>query len=318
MILIPKLMFVAWLLAFSQCQPAPTMPQENISQSRGDTAKIKAENARFSYDLAAPSFCTSLPESLGEISAMAYISDAIMAGVQDENGFIFVFNPNTGEISDSIIFEPTGDFEGLCFVGSTAWVLEAKGNLWEISDWQDEKLRKVSRHKTKLKKDNDSEGLCYDEKNGRLLIACKESPFIDDYRKDLRAVYAFDLKTKSLNTKPVLSFDIPLIIKYLSQNTDAAVHSDVAKKLEKGKNMPFMPSEIAIHPQTQEIYILASEGMGLLVFSATGELLQLYRLDPNIFEQPEGLTFAPNGDMYISSEGRSAAAKICFFKAINN
>lgn len=318
MLVIPKLMLAAWLLALSQCQPAPTIPKENISQSRGDTTKIKIETARYSYDLAQPIFCTSLPESLVEISAIAYISDEIMAGVQDENGVIFVFNPKTGAISDSIIFEPTGDFEGLCLVGGTAWVLEAKGNLWEISDWQDEKLRKISRHKTELKKDNDSEGLCYDEKNGRLLIACKESPFIDDYRKDLRSVYAFDLNTKSLNTKPIISFDIPLIIKYLSQNTGAAVHSDVAKKLEKGKNMPFMPSEIAVHPQTEEIYILASEGMGLLIFSATGELRQLYRLDPNIFEQPEGLTFEPNGDMYISSEGKNGAAKICFFKAITN
>ena len=318
MILIPKFMLAAWLLAFSQCQPAPKVSPNKIAQTQADTAKIKVENARYSYDLAQPNFCTSLPEALVEISAMAYISDEIMAGVQDENGFIFVFNPKTGEISDSIIFEPTGDFEGLSIVGTTAWVLEAKGDLWEISDWQDEKLRKISRHKTELKKDNDSEGLCYDEKNGRLLIACKESPFIDDYRKDLRAVYALELKTKSLNTKPILSFDISLIIKYLSQNINAVVHSDVAKKLEKGKNMPFMPSEIALHPQTHEIYILASAGMGLLVFSATGELRQLYQLDPNIFEQPEGLTFAPNGDMYISSEGRSGAAKICFFKAITN
>jgi uncharacterized protein YjiK len=316
--MIPKFILAAWLFAFSQCQPAPSIAPTNISQTQADTAKIKVENARYNYDLAQPTFSVILPESLVEISAIAYISDELMAGVQDENGIIYLFNPKTGEISDSIIFEPTGDFEGLCFVENTAWVLEAKGDLWEVSDWQNEKLRKISRHKTELKKDNDSEGLCYDAANERLLIACKESPFIDDYRKDLRAVYAFYLNTQKLNTKPILSFDIPLIRKYLSQNPDALVHSDVAKKLEKGKTMPFMPSEIAIHPQTKETYILASEGMALLIFSASGELRQLYRLDPNIFEQPEGLTFAPNGDMYISSEGRAKAATLHFYKAINN
>jgi len=36
-------------------------------------------------------------------------------------------------------------------------------------------------------------------------------------------------------------------------------------------------------------------------------------LDPVLFNQPEGLTFAPNGDLYISNEGGEGVATILKF-----
>ena len=73
-------------------------------------------------------------------------------------------------------------------------------------------------------------------------------------------------------------------------------------KLPK-KDFPFAPSGIAIHPISKNIYIIASKGKTLCVFSPKGDILHLQNLDAEIYTQPEGIMFFENGDMMIASEG---------------
>ena len=64
-----------------------------------------------------------------------------------------------------------------------------------------------------------------------------------------------------------------------------------------------MPSEIAIHPVTNEIYITDGRNPKLLILDASGAIKKLYQLNKNEFSQPEGLTFKPDGEMLIANEG---------------
>jgi uncharacterized protein YjiK len=296
-----------------------TVESAKTGKSGEENGEKIANDTNFSYDFANPVQTLELPESLVEISGISLYKGKKLVGVQDEAGIIYSIDRETGAVSDSFLFTPTGDFEGITFVGNTAWVLEANGKLWAISDWDDAEKRQIKTYKTSLKKDNDAEGLCFDSKNNRLLIACKESPLIDEYRKDMRAVYAFDLQTMELDETPFLTFDIAQILAHFEAVPTSNIAEKQLKKLEKGKILPIMPSEIAIHPVSGELYILASDGLAMLVFSPDGkQILHIQALDSDIFEQPEGLAFLPNGDLYISSEGREDVAKIRLFKAIKN
>jgi uncharacterized protein YjiK len=101
------------------------------------------------------------------------------------------------------------------------------------------------------------------------------------------------------------NFDRKVLFKHISipqeQVTDDA----------NGKD--FRPSGIAVHPKTGQIFILASDGKKLLILSEQGQKEALVSLNPKIYRQPEGICFSPNGDLFISSEGKKGDGYILRF-----
>lgn len=68
------------------------------------------------------------------------------------------------------------------------------------------------------------------------------------------------------------------------------------------EDMLFNPSAIAIHPKTNDIYILSANDRILVVYEKSG-LKKAFPLPAVIYYKPEGLAFYENGDLLISSEG---------------
>jgi hypothetical protein len=48
----------------------------------------------------------------------------------------------------------------------------------------------------------------------------------------------------------------------------------------------------------------------LLILDQSGAVKKLYQLEKSSFNQPEGITFSPTGDMYISNEGSKQPGNI--------
>ena len=64
--------------------------------------------------------------------------------------------------------------------------------------------------------------------------------------------------------------------------------------------LPVWPS----HPKTGDLYVIASVGKLLVVLSKKGKIKSVQRLNPDVFKQPEGICFMPNGDLLIANEAR--------------
>ena len=165
--------------------------------------------------------------------------------------------------------------------------------LFEVSDAMTEKLS-VKEYKTHLTVKHNVEGLCYDQAKNRLLLAIKDG---EPGGKSYKGIYGFDLATKKMQLEPVYKI-----------NLDDKIFASLSSKKKKGVEM--MPSGIAIHPETQEIYITDGRNAGLLIMNADGTLKKLYGLDKKEFNQPEGITFKPNGEMLISNEGSKEPGNI--------
>lgn len=228
-----------------------------------------------------------MPKSLKEISGLSYIDGDRFACVQDELGTIFIYNTKTSDIEKEISFAGVGDYEGLAMVNETAWVVRADGKLFEVDNITSGKPV-VKEYSTHLTMAQNVEGLCYDKNNNRLLLAIKDN---EPGNATYKGIYSFNLATRKMPSEPVFKIDL--------QNKVFGSGSG-SKKKGSGE---IMPSEIAIHPVTNEIYITDGRNPKLLILDASGAIKKLYQLNKNEFSQPEGLTFKPDGEMLIANEG---------------
>jgi len=232
-----------------------------------------------------------LPSILKEVSGIKYLSNNRFACIQDNAGTIFIYNADAGKIEKQIPFSGPGDFEGIAIAGTSAYVVQSDGTIYEVQGYEDARPV-VKQYDTPLSAKHNVEGLTYDKKNNRLLLAIKGN---EPRNAKYKCVYAFDLKSKRLAVKPVVK--INLADPYISS-------------LNKETNKAFQPSAIEIHPVTNDIYILQGTDPRLLVMDAKGRIKKMYTFSRSDFPQAEGLAFTPEGELFVSNEGTNGAATI--------
>jgi len=246
-----------------------------------------------------------LPYALEEISGLSYVSDGVLACIQDEDGKLFMFNYHDERITRSIKFWKSGDYEGIEIVGDTAYVVNSKGDLLAFNYKGKEGKLNTLEIKTPLGKKNDIEGLAYDTKSDRLLMICKGESDLDNKKVDGKAVYKFHRKKNKLSEKPLFTIEKKHIKNFLEKHKDNAYEE---------KRINFRPSGIALHPIDDNFYVIASIGKLMLVVNRKGEILASYPIAPSILGQPEGICFAPNGDLFLASEGEGDKGYILRFQ----
>lgn len=264
------------------------------------------------YKLKWPAKVYALPPALQEISGLAIIDDNAAACVQDEEGAIFIMNLNTGKVEKKIPFTGKGDFEEITLVGDDAYVMESSGAIYHIPNYMKDEHPQVSRIETSLNKKNDAEGMCYDRIHNRLLISCKGKG--KEKEKDKKAIYAFDLRTKQLGNEPVMLLTQKEIKNAITRITPVRTGKRLDKALRSGEiDDLFTPSGLAIHPRTNDLYVLSTQNNLLAVLDMEGNVNEVHPLTHELFTQPEGIAFTSNGDMYISNEGRKGMGNILKF-----
>lgn len=233
-----------------------------------------------------------MPNILEEVSGIVVMDSNRIACVQDEQGIIFIFNLKKDKIEEEIKFGGNGDYEGLAINGDDAYVLRSDGTIFEVSDFMTEH-KGVRKFETELTARQNLEGLCLDAENNRLLLAIKSQEEDD---KEHKGVYTFDLVNMRLDPEPFFSIDLkdPIF-------EDVSVNQ-LTKKMR--------PAEIAIHPQTGEIYMIDGRQPKILILDKKGNPKELYLLDKRKFNQPEGMNFSKSGQLFISNEGHGNPANI--------
>jgi len=231
-----------------------------------------------------------LPMLLEEVSGISWIDEERIACVEDEEAILFIYNTKTSKIEKQIVFGDDGDYEGVAIVNKDAYILRSDGTLFEVLNYIQDSI-KINQYATGLPPEYNFEGLSYDKKYNRLLLAIK-----DKASKTSKPIYAFNLKSKKLEEKPAyeIQFNDPKF-KILNQEINHQI---------------IRPSEVGVHPKTGEVYILEATNPKLLILNSKGSISKLIILKEEQFAQPEGLTFDSSGNLYISNEGAGGLGNI--------
>jgi uncharacterized protein YjiK len=258
---------------------------EPKNKNQDTTTTEVFQNISLPYHFETPSEKYILPDKLREISGLSFYKDNQLVCVNDEQGKIFVYDVVQKKVIDKIPFGKDSDYEGVEVVGDEVFVLKSNGKLkgFKIGLPFEREIDCTNPDVIEY------EGLGYDPKTKNLLLAAKER--VKD-KDDKKMIYAYNFETKTLFKNIAIPEE---------QVTDEA----------NGKD--FRPSGIAVHPLTGQTFIIASDGKKLLVLAQDGHKEALISLNPSTFKQPEGICFAPNGDLFIASEGKEGEGYILKF-----
>ena len=270
----------------------------------------------FPYEVNHPFQSWELSKKLLEISGLGYVDEDHLACVQDEKGNIYIFSLNSGDIESIIDFGDNGDYEGIEIVGDDAWILKSNGDLYLVKHFMDDAESKLKQYETPLSGKNEPEGIAYDPLTQTLLLSCKGHPFMESKEgKNIKAVYLFDLNTKTLKDEPEFLIDLDTLKTIKNYNTMARLGLALLSSIDESRgDVTFQPSGIAVHPHTGDIYIIGAVGNMLLVLDREGAFKAVVELRSMLFLQPEGICFSPSGDLFIANEGKDQKATILQFR----
>jgi hypothetical protein len=223
------------------------------------------------YDWSDPDKTMILPPALLEVSGIAVIDSTTVACVQDENGIVFIFDLEKREITDHFIFYYAGDYEGIARVDSSFFVLRSDGVIFEIlnpgaTDVQTQII-------TATAPAAEYEGLCYDRRNQRLLIAQKNKPVRDSGEKTNHPIYRYDVRSGTPHREAIMNFNLPSVTRYASENK-------IQMADDKSENH-LRISAIAIHPLTELIFAVSAANRMLFVFNEDGTVNYIEKLTGN-------------------------------------
>lgn len=271
-----------------------------------DNTTIQNESLMFTfpYNLSEPDTIYELPPILKEISALSLSQDNELICLQDEDAVIFTYNLDSNIITNRFLFGKSNDFEGIEQVGETVYVLQSNGTIKEVNNLGKDNQETIT-HKTFLSGKNDAEGLGYDAETNSLLIACKGKAGESKVLKGKKAVYRFDLNTKTLETEPVLLFDKQTLYNYIESHDLKELSFKIKKKI------PFNPSGIAMH--NGFYYTIASYGNMLIATDRAGNIQHIVKINKTLLPKPEGITFDKNNRLIIASEAKSGNGRIAVF-----
>jgi uncharacterized protein YjiK len=239
----------------------------------------------------------NLGKVLNEISGICFNNDDnTLLAISDSKEKVFQIDVNKQKLKDHTdkVVGSNADLEDIVKVDSSLYLLSSKGIIYEVPHKRDT----IRTYSFPSDDKNDFETLYYDSSLKSLIMVCKECP--SDKGKSIRSAYRFDLSNKQFDPSAFFTFS-----------------TDDVKRMLKDDNAKFDPSAACIHPVNKRLYILSSAGNLLVIADTRGKIIEAYQLNEEQFPQAEGIAFAPNGDMFISNEGKYGAPTLQEFKYQN-
>jgi uncharacterized protein YjiK len=248
--------------------------------------KDKNHNSPQDYALNEPQR-VELGKALNEISGIAFSAeDSSLLAVSDSKEKIYQIDLIKKKLKDYTekLVSSSSDLEDIVKADTSLFLLKSKGILVEVSQ-KTKDTASIKTYDLGLSGSNDFESFYYDPTAGGLVLLCKTCA--REKGTGVRTAFRFDLRTRTFDSSSFFT-----------------ISREQVKSLMKNDDAKFEPSAAAIHPLNKRLYILSSAGHLLVITNTRGQVMEAYDLDPDLFPQAEGIAFAPNGDMYITNEGK--------------
>lgn len=228
------------------------------------------------------------PSILEEVSGITFVEGKpqTLYAQQDEKGLLFYMNPADLKPA-SVKFGGSGDYEDLAISNHYVTLLRSDGTFYTFP-FQDTYTQEIKARKTeKLLPKGEYESLAARPNSNELYVLCKQCNV--DKKTETTTGYILQIHPDGKLSKQG-SFAI--------SNKEISTFVDLRGKA-------FRPSALTKNEKSDEWYILSSINKMLVTTDANWNVKAAYALDPKLFNQPEGITFDHQNNLYISNEAGS-------------
>lgn len=247
------------------------------------------------FDLQHPNSVQTLPMGIQPFSDIALLDSTHLLGLNQESGMMFVYDLNDHSVVPFLSWDMESKIRNISTLDSTLLLVDDAKHIHFLSSPYD------SSSLTTLNLDNeqfDPTSVCYHKETNRLFLIASNEERTEGYSNS--SIYAYNLNQRKLNAQPLFSISGEDIEAFAIQNNLMIARSDLSIMDDTLESMNFTPTAIAVHPKTNEIYILSGSDHSLAVFNQFGEIVNFTTLDKNTFSHPSAMTFKKNGDLVIT------------------
>lgn len=279
--------FVLATLSFIAAKSLQEVGVENFYYQKA--ADFQKEDGYF--DLNHPEIITSLPAGIKPFTDFTWMDSTHLVCLNEEIGGVLVYDLKSNKSEGYL---PTGidsKVVEVSKVDSTLILVDENMGLHFLLPPYDS----TSITSTSLKDENwISSGMCLHETTKRLFfIAGVEG----ENESSNYFLYTYNLNKRKLNDSPLFEFNLEEIEDFALSNNLLYT----AKNKDSVSTFSFTPEVVAIHPKTNEIYVLSSKDRSLAVFNHFGKIVNFTFLDQATYATPKAMTFHPNGDLVLTN-----------------
>lgn len=249
------------------------------------------------FDLQHPSTIQILPTGLLPFSDITSLDSLHLLARQSGEGNALVLL-NTDSVSFSSIAPLPYDVNLSSFVkvDTTIYLFDEHMNTY-VSSFPYDSTSTVKLSETKINWVGNS--ACYHASTHRIYF----NPQVENAASNrFRAVYTFNVNKNKFSSVPLFTYDVDEVERFAMENGIRVHAIRVNAQNDTLQGLTIIPTAIAVHPKTNEVYILSGIDRSLIVFDQFGAILNYSELDSNLFPNPSGIAFAANGDLLISNE----------------
>ena len=237
-----------------------------------------------------------LPMGIESFSDIAFLDSTILICLQEDKSSLVLFDLSSNQVSTPITINLPNKIIDFSRIDSTIILLDDQVQVHFLLPPYDS---------SSLVTENDilgnwkSAATCIHESTKRMFILTQNNLEIDNPISN--SIYTYTISKRKLNEKALFDISISDLEMFAIENNIATPQNKFTDLSDSLSQLIFNPTAMAIHPKTNEIYILSSENRSIVVFNQFGEVQNLIFLDEKLVSNPKAMTFHPSGDLLISN-----------------
>ncbi len=245
------------------------------------------------YNWHAPFSSLELPLGLSSIKNICILDSTRFVAIDQQSGSVVLLDELSGKLVGQLNLSPSFQFSSLAVYDSVL-VLQDQLNQLHFLGAPYDSTSEIGLNE--LSSELKFMSFCSHPITKRLFFLGDE---IDKGEgRYSNYVYGFGLGNRKLREKPLFEIESEKIEQYALQMGIVSQNAFAQSSSEQSV-FNFKPSALAVHPKTNEIYVLSQERAQLAVFNQFGEVVNFIPLSRSLANHPTDIQFHPNGDLIV-------------------